>query len=87
MTINGDLTFNHLRINNDLVINGGMQGEYLACKILQLNGSFLAENFRAEIIKSKGSFIGEDIKITGAREFNGPTSIKNAKLGSYCSGN
>lgn len=82
LTVNGNLTFNHLRINNDLVINGGMQGEYLACKILQLNGSFSAENFRAEIVKSNGSFIGENIKITGASEFSGLISIKNAKLGS-----
>lgn len=55
LEVNGSLTFDHLSVDEDIIINGSTKGDYLTCGQLRTNGQSTLNNVTIKSLKSNGA--------------------------------
>jgi cytoskeletal protein CcmA (bactofilin family) len=78
LSVNGSFSFNNIKIEGDLKVNGSLKGNDLICDSLKVNGSSDIQKAALKTSEINGSFRGDAITVQGLFKINGNLVVENS---------
>lgn len=81
LVVDGSLKFSNLIIEEELLVNGSVNGKKLKCKKFKINGSFNGKDIEAKDGSVSGSLEGANINVLGETKIFGSMSVSDGNFG------